>query len=107
MPTETYKSYAQNLSTTADTLIYPGISGTAIVNDILLCNSFTGSDVACSLYMTKGATAYFMLSGYVVPKTTNVQTLTKPLVLNSGDKLYASGASANAFSSIVSVLEVT
>lgn len=107
MATETYKSYAANLGTTSDTLIYPGISGTAIVNDILLCNKFTGIDVACSLYMTKGITSYFLLKEYVIPKTTNVQTLVKPLVINSGDKLYAKGASADAFDAIVSVLEIT
>jgi hypothetical protein len=107
MATETYKSYLTKLQATGPTQIYPGLTGTAIINDILVCNTSLTNDIGCSLFITRGLTSYYLCNDYAVTKRYNIQPLSKPLVLNSGDTVSASCLTAGFFDISLSVLEVT
>ena len=104
---ETYINYATSIGTTADTLIYSGITGTAIVNGIHVANTSTDTANSVSIQLFKGATGYYIIKGAAVPIQSTYQALDTPIPLTTGDTLKATAGVTAGIDVIVSVLEST
>lgn len=104
---DTYLNYATSIGTTADTLIYSGITGTAIVNGIHVANTSTDTENSVSIQLFKGATGYYVVRGAAVPIQSTYQALDTPIPLTTGDTLKATAGVTAGIDVIVSVLEST
>lgn len=103
---DTYKSYAYGLTTTDTTTLYPGLSGTTIVNSINVCNKGTTAS-QLNIWVQKSGTSYYLCKNENITGNYHFQFLQKSLVLNENDLIQATGASANVFDIITSVMEIT
>ena len=104
---ETYISQATKLTSTSNTTVYDGITGTAIVNSINLSNVDLYTSSSVSVYLVKSATSYSIISNVEVPVGSTLQILDAPIVCESGDTITATAVSANDIEVIVSALEIT
>lgn len=104
---ETYKSFGTILGTTAATTIYPGTSGTAIVNSVTLSNISSSGGVAVTLEAVKGSTAYSLITRASVPISTTFQAIDSPVVLETNNTLRATAGFTGYIHAFVSVLEIT
>jgi hypothetical protein len=104
---ETYKSFGTILGTTGATTIYPGVTGIAIVNGIVLSNVNSLNNTTATVELVKGATAYSLVSGIAIPFSSSLQAIDSPVVLESSNTLRASAGISNYIHVVVSVLEVT
>ena len=104
---EQYNNYCTSLGTTGATVIYAGITGTAIVNGIHVANTDESNSAAITLELFKGITAYSIITGALVPIQSSYQALDTPVPLVTGDSLKATASAADRLDVIVSVLEVT
>lgn len=106
MPDE-YKNYATSVTSTAATVIYAGITGTAIVNAIHIANTSTTLANSVSVQLFKGATGYYIVRAAAVPIQSTYQALDAPIPLNTGDTLKITAGLTAGLDVIVSVLEST
>jgi len=107
---EAYKSYATSLGTTAATLIYPGspgVTGTAIVNGINISNVNSLGATTIKIELNKSGVTYSVLSNAVVSSGTSLQALDAPIVLESGNRLFATAGLTGYFHTLVSAMEIT
>lgn len=102
-----YKNYCTTLGTTGATVIYSGITGTAIVNGIHVSNIDGSNSASITLNLFKGNTGYSIITGALVPIQSSYQALDTPIPLVIGDSLKATASAANRLDVIVSVLEST
>jgi hypothetical protein len=104
---DTYKNYATSVTTTSATVIYAGITGTAIVNAIHIANTSTTLANSVSVQLFKGATGYYIVRGAAVPIQSTYQALDAPIPLETGDTLKITAGLTAGLDTIVSVLEST
>ena len=111
---EFYKSQATILGTTAATLIYPGtpgVTGTAIVNSIHISNkgSIQGSfgTTTATVQLNKAGITYSVITDTVVSTGTALQVLDAPMILENGNRLFATAGLTGSLDVIVSVMEIT
>jgi hypothetical protein len=102
-----YTNYATSVGVTAATVIYAGITGTAIVNAIHVANSNTTLANSVSVQLFKGATGYYIVRAAAVPIQSTYQALDTPIPLITGDTLKATAGATAGLDIIVSVLEST
>lgn len=103
----TYRSYPVVMGTTAATSLYPGLSGTAIVNSVVFSNIHPSGSTTVTLEMVRGATAYSLLTRGALPNATSLQALDSSLVLEQNDTLRAIAGNTGSVHAVVSVLEIT
>jgi hypothetical protein len=104
---ETYKSFLTILGTTAATDVYPGVSGTAIINSINVSNINLFSAVSASIDLVRGSTGYSIARNVSIPTATSFQSLDAPMVLQNSDKITLTAGTTGSLHAIVSVLEIT
>jgi hypothetical protein len=110
---DTYKNYCTKLTSTNQTVIYPGISGTAIVNSIHVSNVNASNNASITLLLSKGdapntnTDEFHICRTTLVPIQSSYQALDAPIPLEPGDLLLAVASDANRLDVIVSVLEIT
>lgn len=104
---DTYLNYATSIGTTAETMIYAGVTGTAIVNGIHVANTSDTTENSVSIQLFKGVTGYHLIKGAVVPIQSTYQALDAPIPLTTGDTLKATAGVTSGLDVIVSVLEST
>lgn len=104
---DAYKNYATSVGVTAATVIYAGITGTAIVNAIHVANSNTTIANSVSVQLFKGATGYYIVRAAAVPIQSTYQALDAPIPLVTGDTLKVTAGLTAGLDIIVSVLEST
>ena len=104
---DAYKNYATSVGVTAATIIYAGITGTAIVNAIHVANSNTTIANSVSVQLFKGATGYYIVRAAAVPIQSTYQALDAPIPLVTGDTLKVTAGLTAGLDIIVSVLEST
>ena len=102
-----YANYATSVGVTAATVIYAGITGTAIVNAIHVANSNTTVANSVSVQLFKGATGYYIVRAAAVPIQATYQALDAPIPLVTGDTLKVTAGLTAGLDIIVSVLEST
>ena len=102
-----YTNYATSVGVTAATVIYAGITGTAIVNAIHVANSNTTLANSVSVQLFKGATGYYIVRAAAVPIQATYQALDAPIPLVTGDTLKVTAGLTAGIDVIVSVLETT
>ena len=100
-------NYATSVGVTAATVIYAGITGTAIVNAIHVANSNTTVANSVSVQLFKGATGYYIVRAAAVPIQATYQALDAPIPLVTGDTLKVTAGLTAGLDIIVSVLEST
>ena len=76
---------------------------TAIIKSISVCD-FSGSGDTISIFIKNGTPVYIL---FVKAITGTLELLTAPLVLNTGDILQVTAATANRLDIVASVLEIT
>lgn len=103
----TYKSYPTILGTTAATTIYPGISGSAIVNSVVFSNTNISLSTTATLELVRGLTAYSLITRGSLPNATSLQALDSPIILQDSDILRGTIGNTGSIHVIVSVLEMT
>jgi len=104
---ETYKNSVTIHGTTAETTIYAGSSGTAIVNSINVSNVNSGGGTTVTVNLVKGSTSYSLITNGVVPIASSLQVLDSPVVLEANNTLTAAAGNTGFLHTIVSVLEIT
>jgi hypothetical protein len=104
---DTYKSFGTILGTTAATIIYSGVSGTAIVNSVNFSNVNTAASCQITLEIIKGSTAYSIITNGVVPIESSFQVVDSPIVLENSNTLRARAGLTGSIHALVSVLEIT
>ena len=102
-----YTNYATSVGVTADTVIYAGITGTAIVNAIHIANTDPAIANSVSVQLFKGATGYHIVRAAAVPIQATYQALDAPIPLITGDTLKVTAGLTAGLDIIVSVLEST
>lgn len=102
---DVYISTGTLLGSTAETTIYSGTTGSAIVNSIYVANVTTISrDVTVKL--VRGSTGYTIAHEMAVPPNSTLQPVDSPLVLQASDTITATGSTSDAFHVVLSALEV-
>lgn len=104
---ETYKSFGTILGSTANTTIYGGVTGTAIVNGINASNVSAQFTNQITVEVLKGSTAYSLITGGVIPVQSSFQILDSPVILETGNTISARAGLTTGIHVFVSVLEVT
>jgi len=102
-----YTNYATSVTTTEATVIYAGITGTAIVNAIHIANTSTTLANSVSVQLFKGATGYYIVRAAALPIQSTYQALDAPIPLVTGDTLQVTAGLTAGLDVIVSVLEST
>jgi hypothetical protein len=102
---DVYTSVGTILGTTADTTIYSGTTGSAIVNSIYVAN-VTDYVRDVTIKLVKGSTGYIIANDMAVPPYSTLQPVDSPLVLESNDTITAAGSTGDALHVVVSALEV-
>jgi len=102
-----YKNYATSVGVTLATVIYAGITGTAIVNAIHVANTHTALANSVSVQLFKGITGYYVVRSAGVPIQATYQALDAPIPLVTGDTLKVTAGLTAGLDVIVSVLEST
>tara|TARA_R110000868_G_scaffold115644_2_gene308733 strand:- start:251 stop:571 length:321 start_codon:yes stop_codon:yes gene_type:complete len=104
---ESYKSFGTLVGTTGATIIYSGVTGTALVNAIQIANNDVNNTNYITVELVKGSTAYSLITQAQLPSRTSLQVLDAPLALESGNQLrYTSGYTFSTHV-IVSLMEIT
>lgn len=104
---ETYKSFGTILGTTAATTIYSGVTGTAIVNGIIVSNTNLLNNTTATIEVIKGSTAYSLITGVAIPFASSLQAIDSPVILETGNTIRATAGATGFLHTFVSVLEVT
>lgn len=107
---EIYKNYGTRLSTTTETVVYPGVNGTAIINGIHVANIDDSNSAAISLILAKSDTnsdQFYICKSTLVPIQSSYQALDTPIPLEANETLLAIASAENRLDVIVSVLEST
>jgi hypothetical protein len=103
-----YTNYATSLTgATGAVTVYPGITGTAIVNGIHVANISTLTVNQVSIQLFKGLTGYYIVRSADIPTKSTYQALDTPIPLTTGDTLKVTQGATSGLDVIVSVLEST
>ena len=109
----TYKSAASKLNsltgtTSASLYTTPTNVSASLVKNLYIANVTTNSLVSVDVYLNKSGSAikYYLITSASIPVYTTFQPVVDPIVLQSGDSVWASTVSAS-FDTIMSYLEIT
>jgi len=109
MPTNTYKLTATKVLATGSTTLYTAPAATtAIVKNLYISNTSTGSlylDVVVN--KSGSATNYFLIQSASVPVQTSFQPISDPLVLQIGDVIKINASVISGSDTLMSYLEIT
>lgn len=95
------------LTTTGATTLYTTPSATtALIKSVYAPNIGT-STVTIDLYITRGATNYYIIKNGIIPTQTTLQIVTETIVLEASDVLVAQASAADAVDITVSYMERT
>ena len=102
---DVYISTGTLLGSTAETTIYSGTTGSAIVNSIYVANvgSYTEN---ITVKLVRGSTGYTIANSMSVPPNSTLQPVDSPLVLQASDTITATGSTLDTFHIVLSALEV-
>lgn len=107
----TYKNAGVTLTTTDPTTVYTcPAATTGIVQAVCASNVDTVNDTTVTVTWTDDSNAdadYSLITGASVPKTSTLQVLDKPIVLEAGDTIVVTAGSANDLDVTVSVLQIS
>ena len=104
---EAYKSQGTKLTSTSNTTIYAGVTGTGVVNGVNISNVDLYNSCGINVFLLKGATAFSLISNVIVPVGASLQVLDAPIICESGNTITATAATASRLEVVVSVLEIT
>jgi hypothetical protein len=102
---DVYTSVGTILGTTADTTVYSGTTGSAVINSIYVAN-VTDYVRDVTIKLVKGSTGYTIANDMAIPPNSTLQPVDSPLVLEANDTVTAAGSTGNALHVVVSALEV-
>lgn len=105
----TYKLAATKILATGSTTLYTAPSAsTAIVKNIYISNTTTGS-IYMDIVVNKSgsATNYFLIQSASVPVQTSFQPISDPLVLQTGDAVKINTSVVSGSDTLMSYLEIT
>jgi len=95
------------LTTTGATTLYTTPAATTtLIKSVYSANIDTVS-VTIDLYITRGATNYYIIKNGIIPPQTTLQIITEPIVLEASDVLVAQASTAFAIDITVSYMERT
>lgn len=104
---EAYKSFGTIVGSTAATIIYSGVTGTALVNAIQVANNDVNNINYVTVELIKGSTGYSLITQAQLPARTSLQVLDAPLALESGNQLRYTAGYTFSTHVIVSLMEIT
>lgn len=106
---ETYKSQGTKLTTTANTTILTAVAAatTAVVNGIFISNVNAAASTTINVFLVKSAVSYSIISNVSINAGTTLQVLDSPIVVETGDSITATAATASYFEIIVPYLNIT
>ena len=103
----TYKNAKADLSTTAVTTLYTCVAtATGIVKSILVSEDSGNADTI-TVTITNGSTVYSLFNVKAVGANATVELLTAPLIVQTGEILKVTAATANRLHVVASILEIT
>ena len=102
-----YKNAKVDLTTTNATVLYTAPAATTVIVKSILVSEDSGNADTITLTITDSSSAVFSLYNVkAVGANTTVELLTAPLVLEEGEILKATAATANRLHVVASLLEV-
>ena len=104
----TYKRTGLKLTATTATNVYTvPVSTTAILKSLYVTNIDTAVPATIDVYVTYGATDYYIIKGATVPVSTTLQVITESTVLQASDVLKVKASAANRLDCYATYLEIT
>ena len=92
--------------TTDDSTVPPTESTTAIIKSILVSED-TGNADTITVTVTRDSAVFSMFKVKAVGANTTIELLDQPIVVNEGDIIKATAATANRLHVLLSVMEIT
>ena len=104
----TYVNAKLDLTATSVTTLYTCAAlTTGIVKSILVSNEDANHADTITVTITNGSTVYSLFKTKAVGANTTVELLTAPLVVQAGEILKVTAATANRLHVVASILEIT
>lgn len=105
---ELFKSYAINLTSTAQATLLSAATGTAVINAINITNVNTSGTATISVVLTRATNTFTIIKNSSVQSQGTVQILDRAIPIGTGDAIKVQqGSTAGSFDVIASVLEIT
>jgi hypothetical protein len=104
---DAFKFYATRLSDTNATSIVSALTGTRIINSVVVANIHTSLTTSIQLQAFSGTNSFTLVPAHTQSTSTSSQLLLSPLPLTTADDLKAKSSVGNAVDVVVSVLERT
>ncbi len=103
----TYVNAKIDLTTTSVTTLYTCASLTTGIVKSMLVSEDTGNADTITVTITNGSTVYSLFKTKAVGANTTVELLTAPLVVQAGEILKVTAATADRLHVVASILEIT
>jgi hypothetical protein len=105
--TNTYINAKLDLTATSVTTLYtcPALT-TGVVKSIIVSED-TGSADTITVTLTNGSSVYSLFKVKAIGANTTVELLTAPLIVQAGEILKVTAATANRLHVVASILEIT
>ena len=103
----TYINAKLDLTATSVTTLYTCAALTTGIVKSMLVSEDTGNADTITVTITNGSTVYSLFKTKAVGANTTVELLTAPLVVQAGEILKVTAATANRLHVVASILEIT
>ena len=103
----TYVNAKVDLTATSVTTLYTCAGLTTGIVKSMLISEDTGNADTITVTITNGSTVYSLFKTKAVGANTTVELLTAPLVVQAGEILKVTAATANRLHVVASILEIT
>jgi len=103
----TYVNAKVDLTATSVTTLYTCAALTTGIVKSMLVSEDTGNADTITVTITNGSTVYSLFKTKAVGANTTVELLTAPLVVQAGEILKVTAATANRLHVVASILEIT
>ena len=104
--TTTNATTIYTVPTTDDTTVPQVVGATAVVKSILVSEDSGNADTI-TVTLTRGSAVFSLFKVTAVAANTTVELLSQSLVLNEGDIIKATAATANRLHIVISLLEIS
>ena len=104
---DTFKFYGTRLTSTNATSIVSGVTGTRLVNSVVVANVSTASAVTLTIQAFAGTNSFAVVPLHLQGTSSSSQVLFSPLPLSTADDLQAAASVGDVIDVVVSVLERT
>lgn len=104
---DAFKFYGTRLTSTSATSIVSGVTGTRLINSIVIANVSTASAATITVQAFSGTNAFTIVPQHSQGTASSSQVLLSPLPLLTDDDLQAAATVGDVVDVIVSVLERT